>query len=195
MIEHWKNLSLENIVGEMEIGVVVEETWKDVPGYEQQYIASTFGRVRSLKREITLKLIMGSRGYLQCGLSFEQWAIHRLIGTMFIPNPENKPEINHKNGIKWDNRICNIEWATRSENQKHAFAMGLQKTPTETPIVQLNKDGSFVKSHSGIHSAARSADNLYIGNIHQVINNIRKTHAGYRWMYKEDYEKMIGIAV
>jgi len=72
-----------------------------------------------------------NNGYIMVGLSSGKKgkpvykSVHRLMAICFLPNPENKKEVNHKNGIKHDNRLENLEWVTRSENIKHAFEMGL----------------------------------------------------------------------
>ncbi len=99
------------------------EEWRDIPGYEGRYQASNLGRIRSKERGL-LSPFLSRGGYLiatilRDGKRYGTGA-HRLVATAFIPNPENKPQINHKNGDKLDNRPENLEWVTCSENQLHS---------------------------------------------------------------------------
>lgn len=119
-----------------------EEVWKDIKGYEGHYQVSDCGRVKSLarivekrngyfgnKKENFLKPSKNRKGYLNVklckktdGIYIEKSVlIHRLIANEFLENPLNKPQVNHKNGIKDDNRADNLEWATGSENVIHSL--------------------------------------------------------------------------
>ena len=80
---------------------------------------------RKFKVPTVLKPFNDRDGYLRVNLLGKMHSVHRLIAKAFIPNPENKPTVNHINGIKDDNRVNNLEWATNSENTKHAYKTGL----------------------------------------------------------------------
>lgn len=118
-----------------------QEIWKDVNGWEGQYQVSNFGNVRSLDKVI--RQFYGSRtikgrqlkpqktkwGYLLVTFSNKQnhkaYSVHQLVAKAFIPNPQNKPEVNHLNGVKTDNSVNNLEWCTEHENIRHAWSTGL----------------------------------------------------------------------
>ncbi len=149
------------------------EIWKSIKGYEGLYEVSNLGHVRSLDRVITLmnrgqffshkKLygqIMSSvlvRGYPKLTLSNDERirklvSIHRLLAEAFIPNPENKPQVNHINGVKTDNRLENLEWNTSSENILHAFKIGLSRRSNSLSVLNT-QTGIFYDS---IVEAAKS---------------------------------------
>lgn len=124
----------------------LEEIWKSLKGvvvFGDYYEVSNLGNVRSVDRKVNsisggrtvkgqmLKLHTDKDGYLGVKLyisrKYKSYRVHRLVAFAFIPNPENKPLVNHKDGLKDNNVLSNLEWATESENQRHAFETGLKK--------------------------------------------------------------------
>jgi hypothetical protein len=112
------------------------ERWLPIAGYEGLYEVSDMGNVRSIPRPSTagglLKQTHSHGGYMKVCLSkgnhVRTCAVHRLVASAFVDNPNHKPEVNHLNGDKSDNRAANLDWCTRSENEAHAFAV-LGKKP------------------------------------------------------------------
>jgi len=127
-MEHFENFALSNLT-EIVDGVLKLEEWVDIKGYEGFYKISSFGRVKSLsngkfKKDKILKQGKNHAGYLHVSLSKNNVRItkrvSRIVGFYFIQNPENKKQINHKKGIRTDNRAWELEWSTPSENIKHS---------------------------------------------------------------------------
>lgn len=119
------------------------EIWKDIEGYEGDYQASSEGRIKSLSRfyyekggikqpipEAILKQTLNKKGYMYITLRKDclpkTFRVHRLVAAAFIQNIDAKPQVNHKNGIKSDNRVENLEWCNNSENQIHSIRTGLR---------------------------------------------------------------------
>ena len=112
----------------------MKEQWKDIAGYKGDYQVSSSGNVRSWKYNMPEPLaVRNIRGYhsvllYKSGKPLNKY-VHRLVLEAFMPNLENKPQVNHKNGNKQDNILSNLEWVTRSENSLHAHRNGLMNLP------------------------------------------------------------------
>ena len=104
------------------------EIYKDIPGYHGKYQITSWGRVWSVDKQKFLKLEVHHKGYLRVDLfddsgKRKHYKVHRLVATAFIPNPKDKPQVNHKDGNKQNNSFTNLEWVTDAENKKHQKLM------------------------------------------------------------------------
>lgn len=113
-------------------GGKMKEEWKVIPAFGGKYEASCFGDIRNAETKHIRKLREDKYGYYRLNISrgdgtgkSDTVPVHQLVALAFIPNPENKPQINHKDGNKKNNCVDNLEWCTASENTKHAHRTGL----------------------------------------------------------------------
>jgi len=182
----------------------MKEEWKPIKRYETLYEISSFGRVKSkdrftrngtsggyIRKGKILKLGSNPAGYAIIGLHKNNkqkfFPVHRLVAQAFIPNPENKPQINHIDGNKRNNNICNLEWATRSENMKHAVKTGLLIMNLKKPkqIEQLNINGNLIKTWKSCSEIVKElkVDDTHIYN---CCTGKREKAYGYKWRYKKE---------
>lgn len=190
----------------------MEEVWKDIYfiengvvwDYRGIYQVSNLGRVKSLARnhnncrkDRILKPTKIWCGYLQVHLSKNGekkcFLVHRIVGFMFLNNQKRKPQINHINGRKDDNRVENLEFCTNGENQIHAFKNGLQariigkNNPNSKKITQYDLQGNLIKIWDCMMDIERELkiDHSFIS---QCCKGKNKTAKGYIWRYYEEVE-------
>lgn len=161
--ERW--LSLEDFEGEV---------WKEIDGQNGCYSVSNLGRIRrnqfvknwDIQRKIRYthyhkykpiikKVHDNGHGYLVVTLLDKRYYVHRLVGTAFIPNPQSKPEIDHINTIKYDNRAMNLRWVTKSENMRNELTHKSNKLAHADPVIALDYYGNYVAEYQSAADAAK----------------------------------------
>ena len=172
----------------------MQEYWGDIEEFDGLYQASNLGRIRNKKTERILKCQKNKKGYLVVGLRKNNTQItrqvHRLVAKTFIPNPENKPQVNHKDGNKEDCCISNLEWNTNGENGKHAYDTGLRRKRfgkehfKAKAVEQYDLEGNLVKVWNSIADIERQL-NIKHTNICKCCKGNRKTTGGYTWRYRD----------
>ncbi len=169
------------------------ENWKSIKGYEGLYEISDHGRVKSLDARCYGKIKVNKKdkdGYDKVWLSKNSkkkpYFVHRLVAIHFIDNPENKPIVNHIDGVKDNNHVSNLEWATRSENDIHAFKLGLRRVSdggTSLKVVRTDTQGNET-IYNSMAEAAR-LNKMGVGSIDYRIKS-GKFINGYKWrLYDE----------
>lgn len=191
------------------------EEWRDIEGYEGMYQVSTLGRVRSLDRVLgnnhfqqgrMCKLRLKKGGYISVQLcknsKHHEKNVHRLVAQAFIPNPDNKPTVNHIDEDKTNNAVSNLEWATHKENTNYGTGIerriksrdykSIREKQIQTnkerglcrKVRQLDLGGNLVAEYESIGDACRATGYDH-GGIIQVCRNYKhnKTYKGFIWQY------------
>ncbi|AIA65113.1 HNH homing endonuclease [Enterococcus phage IME-EFm1] len=159
----------------------MEEIWKDVKGYEGLYQVSNLGNFRKTNKCNATKLgySIGKNGYKKVSLSNDKTRLtkylHRLVAETFIPNPENKPTVDHVNRDRLDNRVENLRWATYSEQRSN-------QTSGETRIYATEIATGNKTIFESQNDCARKLG-LPQSNINRCLKNRRKTLGGYTFEY------------
>lgn len=158
------------------------EVWKDIRGYEGLYAVSNTGKIKNVRTNKVLKCMYCKDKYLMVhlfknGISKSK-TVHRIVALAFIQNPYSKPEVNHKDLNKENNRVDNLEWVTGEENRIHASKMGAYSNSKR--VTQIDDDGNIINIFSSIKEAARLSGVDKMG-IKRVARGIRNTAGGYFW--------------
>ena len=192
------------------------EIWKEIPGYSGKYEVSNFGRVKSLARKVLSRngglkpiperilkqcVIKGYCNVILCadGKTHKHGLVHRLVAIVFVPNPENKPFIDHLDGNSTNNRADNLRWCSQRENCRNPittnrnsiakqgannpqFGKRNEQVHNSRKIACFTKDGIFVQVFPSIAEAVRQIGVLQSGITRCAMGKI-KTSGGYIWRY------------
>lgn len=184
---------------------IENEEWKDIPGYDGRYQVSNLGNFVSITKRSGRKLLKGSfdkKGYIKISLykngSRKIVPAHRLVAMAFIPNLDNKPQVNHLDGVRTRNCVSNLEWCTNAENQWHKFNVLGYKMPRKRlekmwakarlvvpecsmkPIQCVETGQTFPSIKSAVEALGTSQSNFSL-----ALRGKNKTAAGYHWRYTD----------
>lgn len=158
---------------------------KNIKGYEGLYGITSCGKVWSYRRKKFLKPGVNNDGYLYINLSkngkYKSYVIHRLVAEAYLPNPENLPQINHKDENKTNNCLQNLEWCDANYNINYGTRNTKASNSRKKPILQFSLDGELIREWPSATDVGREVRS----NIGYCIRGRYKTAYGYIWKYKD----------
>jgi hypothetical protein len=170
--------------------ILLAETWKPMVGFEGLYEVSNLGRIKSLKRNSTSGGIIKThvnRGYeyfhpCKNG-KHRNMKVHRAVAEAFIPNPDNKPDVNHKDENPLNNRVDNLEWATKKENVNYGTRSERTAQKVRKAIVQFDMEGNRIQAWPSSLAIERALG-YAASNIRSCCNGIAKSAYGFVWKHE-----------
>ena len=174
----------------------MKEIWKDIQGYEGLYQISNLGNVRNNKNHI-LKQNTIKFGYKRVQLhnnkKIKCFLVHRLVAQAFIPNLENKPQVNHIDSCTSNNKVNNLEWTTSNENTIHGYKFGNMKNANKIradnckskfslKVSQYSLENKFIKQYDSLTEASK-LNSFSKSNLARCCNGMQKSANGYIWRY------------
>lgn len=180
----------------MELGIlysVIGEIWKPIVGFP--YMVSTYGRVQSIRGNKSVWKRKKEKSYLSTTLysngKGKALFLHRLVAEAFIPNPDNLPFVNHKDGNPQNNRVENLEWCTLEYNNNYSDGYIKRvksriKNGKTSAVTKCDVKGNPIEEYASLREASRCLGNLKASsNILNCCKGIKKTAYGFIWKYKE----------
>ena len=167
----------------------MKEIWRDIKGYEGKYMVSNLGRVKSLNysntgKEGILNARDNGKGYLRVILwkdgKDKKYRINRLVAQAFIPNPDNLPEVNHKDEDKTNNRVDNLEWCSRQYNIEYSQGKA---------VIGINKVSGLIAEFPSASEASRQTG-INSRNICACLKGRQKSTGGFYWHYASESEEV-----
>lgn len=167
----------------------MEEIWKDIEGFEGIYQVSNLGRIKSLKfgkekiRKIHNNGFKNTVTLCKNG-KFKNYKVHQLVAQAFIPNPDNRTEIDHIDTNTSNNRVENLRWVTHKENMNNPLTKEklLKNCPTAKPILQFTKEGKLIRKWKSAKDIERELG-YSNADISKCCNGKQKTCGGYKWHF------------
>ena len=179
-----------------------KEIWRDVAGYEGEYLVSNMGRVLRVSDSRLLTPVKNYAGYYVIGFRHHQYRLARVVASAFIPNPEHLPQINHKDGNKSNNCVDNLRWCTAKENVNNPVTKVRQRSAScdrwkrgdyesnKRKILQFDKTGRFIRGWDSIKDAADFFGKRRATIVSALTNPVkRKSMHGFIWRYADEYNQ------
>ena len=161
-------------------------SWKEIPddfigGYKGYYVSND-GNFKDKNNRVTKGTLGTSRNYPTVGIMGKEYLVHRLVAATFLEKKDDATIVNHKNGIKTDNRVENLEWVTLKENSVHAVETGLNPGRKGVKVDKLSLDGEYIETFNSFKEAGDSVGNdQAFSNIASCCRGKRKSAYGFKW--------------